>query len=234
MSTVVPSRTYTLLALAMAALVFVGFTRTYYLRGLFDVPPITLLLHVHGIVFTAWVVLFVIQVWLISAHDYRAHMRLGMAGMAVAALVVIVGIASTVLSASGNRPRPMNMTSQQFVFIPLFAIVAFGALVAAAFAYRRQGAVHKRLMVMAMVVVLGPAVARILNLTGNGAHFLWIQTGVAACFMAWCLITDWTRHRALHPVYAIGGPLLVLSWPARAWVARTPAWEAVGRWLANL
>lgn len=234
MAAVVRSGAYLMLALAMAALVVAGFTRTYYLRGLFDLPPLTLLLHVHGVVFTAWVVLFVVQAWLICAQDYRTHMRLGMAGMAVAALVVMVGIASAVLSAGGDRPRPMNMTSQQFVIFPLSAILAFGGLVAAAFAYRRKVTVHKRLMVMAMVVVLGPAVARVLIVTGTSAHFLLMQTAVAAFFVAWCLVTDWTRHRTLHPVYALGGSLLVLSWPVRAWLARTPAWEAVGHWLGSL
>ena len=57
---------------------------------------------------------------------------------------------------------------------------------------------------------------------------------VVAVFVVWCLVTDWVRHRTLHPIYLVGGTLLVLSWPARLWIARTPAWEQVGNWLAGL
>ena len=85
------NRFYAAFALAMAVFTLVAFARTYYLRHWFDVPPITVLLHLHSIVFTAWVVLFVIQTRLIAAQNYRTHMQLGIAGMALAVLVVIVG-----------------------------------------------------------------------------------------------------------------------------------------------
>ena len=50
-------RFYTLIGLTMAVLVIIGFSRTFYLRPLFDVAPLTLRLHLHGIVLTLWVVL---------------------------------------------------------------------------------------------------------------------------------------------------------------------------------
>lgn len=236
MATVVRNRVYLALAAALAAFVFVGFARTYYLRTLFDVPPITYLLHAHGILFTAWVVLFLLQVRLIARHDYRAHMRLGIAGMAVAAAVFVVGILATIASAGAadGRPRPMGMTPVQFSILPASSILLFGALVLAAFLLRKRAAVHKRLMVLAMIAVLGPPTARLIRATGLGHDFLAIQTAVTAAFVIGALIADWARHRSLHAVYAIGGTLLVLSWPARMWFARTPAWEAVGQWMAAL
>jgi hypothetical protein len=46
-----------------------GFARTYYLKGLFGTPALPgLLVHLHGIVMTSWVVLFVTQVWLVAAR----------------------------------------------------------------------------------------------------------------------------------------------------------------------
>jgi hypothetical protein len=42
------------LALAMLAINLIGFGPTLYLRPLFDVPPIPLYLHIHGILGTAW------------------------------------------------------------------------------------------------------------------------------------------------------------------------------------
>ncbi len=233
MATVVRNRVYVVLALALALFIFIGFARTYYLRAWFTVPPITLLMHAHALVFTAWVALFVIQVRLISTQNYRTHMQLGIAGMIVAALVFALGITAAIASAGDPRPRPMGMTPAQFTILPMSSILLFGALVVAAFLMRRRAAIHKRLMVLAMIAVLGPPGARLIRAAGLGADFLAIQTAVAAFFVICALASDWVRHRALHPIYTIGGTLLVISWPVRMWFARTPAWEAVGQWMVR-
>ena len=234
MAAVARNRWYVALAAGLALFVVLGFLRTYYLRTLFTVPPIDLMLHLHALAFTAWVVLFVIQARLISKQNYKTHMQLGIAGMFVAAAVFVLGMITAVHSAALTRPRPMGMTGAQFAFLPIFAISLFAILVAAALFLRKRAQLHKRLMVLAMVSVLGPPAARLIAASGNGKHFLAIQTSVVAVFVIWCLITDWVRHRTLHPVYTIGGTLLVVSWPIRVWFAQTSAWTSAGNWLAGI
>lgn len=234
MAAVIRNRFYPVVALVLAALVLVAFARTYYLRYWFDVPPITVLLHLHSIAFTAWVVLFVIQTRLIAKQDYRTHMKLGIAGIAVAALVVIFGFATAIVSAGAPRVRPMGMNSQQFVFVPLLAVSFFAILVTAAVLLRKRAQLHKRLMMLAMISVLGPPIARLIMLTHTGEHFLAIQMTVPGVFIIGCLVSDWTKYRVVHPVYAVGGAILVISWPARVMIAQTPAWESVGRWMAGM
>jgi len=234
MSAVVRNRFYATAAMALAALTLVGFARTYYLRYWFDVPPITVLLHLHSIVFTAWFVLFVIQTRLIAAQNYRTHMQLGIAGIVVAALVVIFGYATAIVSAGAPRPRPLGMNSQQFVLIPLVAITLFAILVTAAVLLRKRAQLHKRLMTLAMISVLGPPVARLVFVTHTDKYFALIQMAVPAAFLAWCLVSDWRKYRIVHPVYSIGGAILLISLPARALIAQTEGWERVGRWLAGM
>jgi hypothetical protein len=234
MAAVVRNRFYPFIALVLAALVLVAFARTYYLRYWFDVPPITTLLHLHSIAFTAWVVLFVIQTRLIAKQDYRTHMQFGIAGIAVAALVVFFGFATAIVSAGAPRVRPMGMNSQQFVFVPLLAITLFAVLVAAAVLLRKRAQLHKRLMMLAMISVLGPPIARLIMMTHSGKHFLAIQMAVPAAFIIGCLVSDWVKYRVVHPVYAVGGALLIISWPIRVMIAQTPQWESVGRWLAGV
>lgn len=234
MAAVARSRSYLIVAIALAVLVLVGFARTFYLRYWFDVPPITKLLHAHALVFTAWFALFVVQARFIAKQDYRTHQQVGIAGTVLAALVFVFGLATAIVSASATRPRLLGMTSPQFVIFPVTGILAFGGLVTAAYFYRRRPQIHKRLMMLAMVAVLGPPVARVVMLLDFREHFLAIQTAVSAAFVIACVIADWVRHRTLHPIYLVGGTLLVLLWPFRAWAARTPAWEAVGDWMASL
>jgi hypothetical protein len=234
MAAVARPRFYPLFATALALVVFAGFARTLYLRYWFDVPPLTQVTLLHGLVFSAWMVLFVVQTRLIAAHQVRAHMRLGILGVGLAALVFVFGVATAILSASATRPRPMGMTSPQFAFVPLSLIVMFMGLVIAAVLLRRRPQLHRRLMTLSMITILPPATARLINLFGGAPDFLVLQTSFTALFVVCCVAYDGFKNRVLHPVYVFGGAFLVLAWPLRAWFARTPAWEQVGNWMASL
>jgi hypothetical protein len=64
---------YVWVAVFIPLIVLIGFARTYYLKGLFDTPALpSLLVHLHGIVMTLWVVLFVAQTWLIAARRTKS------------------------------------------------------------------------------------------------------------------------------------------------------------------
>lgn len=227
MAAVVRSRFYPFIALAIAGVIVLGFARTYYLRAFFPVPPITTLLHLHAIVFSAWLLLFITQTRLIARENYALHMKMGVAGVVLAILVVTVGYMASIAGAQVVRPRPMGMSGLEFVLFPLSSIGFFAVFVAAAISLRKKAAFHKRFMVLAMISVLGPPVARLIRLADLGEHFIAIQTTVTAAFVVWALLYDWFKYRMIHPVFAIGGTLIVLAWPLRAVVARSDAWVAI-------
>jgi hypothetical protein len=227
MAAVVRSRFYPLIALALAAVIVAGFARTYYLRVFFQVPPITVLLHLHALVFSAWLLLFVTQTRLIARQNYALHMKVGMAGVVLAVLVVIVGYMTAIVGAHVVRPRPMGMGALEFLIFPLTSIVLFAVFVAAAVSLRRKAALHKRFMVLAMIAVLGPPVARLIRFSELGEHFIAIQTVVTAAFVVWALLYDWFKYRMIHPVFAVGGTLLVVLWPLREAAARSDTWLAI-------
>ena len=227
MAAVVRSRFYPLIALAFAAVIIVGFARTYYLRAFFPVPPITTLLHLHAIVFSAWLLLFVAQTKLIARQNYALHMKVGIAGVVLAVLVVVIGYVTAIAGAPAVRPRPMGFSGLQFLIFPLSGIALFSVFVAAAISLRRKAALHKRFMVLAMISVLGPPVARLIRLADLGEHFIAIQATVTAAFVVWALLYDWFKYRRVHPVFAIGGTLVVLAWPLRAAVAQSDAWVTI-------
>jgi len=233
MAAVIRSRFYPLIAFALAALVIGGFARTYYLRVLFDAPPLTFVIHLHGLVFTAWLALFVVQVRLIARQNYRLHMKLGIAAVFLAVAVIVIGILTSLLAVGNPRPRPMGFTELQFLVMPLTSITIFAVCVGAALALRRQPDMHKRFMLLGMIAILGPAVGRLLTLFGLREHFLFAQTAVAALFITWALVHDWKQRQMLHPVLAIGGPLLVMSWPVRAAVGASDGWVQAARWLTS-
>ena len=130
-------RLYTWVAVFVPVIVLIGFARSYYLKGFFNTPAIpSLLVHLHGIVMTSWVVLFVVQVSLVARRRVRVHQRLGVFGAMLAALIVVVGTLTGIAGAArGSSPGPPPL---QFLVVPLGDILVFAILVGTALWFRRH------------------------------------------------------------------------------------------------
>jgi hypothetical protein len=228
------SRFFALIALALAVFTVVGFSRTYYFRFLTDLPPLTALVHLHGAVFTAWLVVFVAQTRLIAAHRVDLHRKLGVAAVALAVLIVVVGLATTAVKANEPRIHPSGLTPSQFTVVGVTSLGMFAAFLGLGVAFRRRAALHKRFMVLAMIAVLTPPSSRVLTLLGLREHWTYLVPVIPALFVAWCLIADWRRHRIVHPVFAIGGLAIIALWPLRLMAGRSEWYQPIGEWIARL
>lgn len=223
-------RFYGLAAAVAALIVFAGFARTYYLKGAFGAPELSGLVHGHGVVMTGWIVLFGVQASLVAARRVDLHRRLGIFGAVFAALVVAMGIATAIEGARrGISPGPPPLV---FLAIPLGVILVFGALVAAAIANRRRPDWHKRLMLLATISMLTPAIARLpvdaLH-AGGILAFMAVTDLLAIACIAW----DTARNRRLHPAFLRGAIFLVASQPAMLALAGTEFWMQIARRLAG-
>jgi hypothetical protein len=225
---------YPWIAIALALVIIAGFSRTYYFRFLTDLPPMTFLVHLHGVVFTAWLVLFIAQTRLIAAHRVDLHMKLGIAGLVLAVIITGVGFWTVVVQAGTPAVRPSGLTNTQHTLIGITSIGMFIAFIALGIATRRRGAVHKRFMVLAMIASLSPATARLMTALDLFEYRHLFVSGVAAAFVIACLVHDWRRYRVVHPVYVIGGALIVASWPWRNMAARQEWYQPIGEAIARL
>src|SRR6185503_7555560 len=128
---------YLLAAIAVPLIVLLGFARTYYLKGFFATPPLPSgIVHLHGIVMTAWMALFIAQVSLVATRRTKIHMRLGVFGAVLAVLVVAVGVLTALYAAArGATPGPPAL---QFLVIPLGDMLVFAILIGTALYFRRR------------------------------------------------------------------------------------------------
>lgn len=233
MSAVTRPRFYLLISIALVAFVVTGFARSYYLK-LFSGPlPLTTLLHVHAVVFSVWLALFVAQVGLVAAHRVDLHRKLGIASAAFAVLVFGVGVLAVFQTAISNHVSPSGLAPPQFSIIGFTSIGLFGGFIALGVAFRRRPALHRRFMVLGMIASLSPASARVLRLLGVQDYRDALIPLCAAVFIAACMVHDWRKHRVVHPAYAIGGLVIVASWPMRNMIGHSnwyfPIGEAVAR-----
>ena len=223
---------YTGMAAAFVLTVFAGFARTYYLRPYFGAASLSPLLHLHGVVFTSWLVLLFTQTALVAANRTGVHRRLGVAGGVLAVLMVLVGCATAVIRAKIVEVPPGSPSPLAFLVIPLGDMLVFAGLVGAGFYYRRRPDVHKRLMLLATIAILPAATARLpfafIQETGPLAFF-----GLADLFIVACLLYDlFTRGRP-HRATVWGGLLVVVSQPLRLLVGQTQTWLAFAEWLTQ-
>lgn len=218
-------------ALVAAAVVFLGFARTYYLKEFFGTRPLPLLLHIHGVVMTSWLVLLGVQTTLVATHRTHIHRRLGIAGAFLAVAMLVVGYLAAMYAARTDH-APTGISPLAFLVIPLGDLFVFGAVISAAFYYRRRPELHKRLMLVATISILPAAIARwpwSFVYHRPLAFFL-----VTDLLLVACVVWDYAKTRRIHPAFLSAGLLLVASHPLRLMLARTDAWMAFARWLTGM
>jgi hypothetical protein len=224
-------RFYVGMALAMAITVFIGFSRSYYLKPWYGTPELSTLLHLHGLIFTAWVLFFLLQTTLVASGRTYLHRRMGIAGAVLAALVVIIGTTVAITRVkTGVSPIP-GVSPLAFLAIPFFDMVVFAILVSTAIYLRRRLEAHKRLMTLAMITLLAAPIARIqfpFLPSGPPTFF-----GLADLFILAILAYDLMTRRKVHPATIWGGLLVIASQPLRLMIAGTPAWTAFAGWLTR-
>ncbi len=234
-SRVADHRYYYAVSIGLGLAVFAGFARTYYLKSLFGTPGLPLLLHVHGAVMTLWYALFAVQVRLVAAHRVALHRKLGIAGIFLAGLVAILG---TVVSLGlAKRELASNQDSGGALLLlafQLFGIVmVFVVLVSLALYLRRRPDYHKRLMVLAMLSLLGPALTR-LPLPFIANHDVSVAIVIDISCVLICVIADTLRSRRLHLAFGWGGSLVIGSIFVIAAFAQSSLWFRMARWLLTL
>lgn len=148
------------MALAMALFIVFGFAQ-FAARGFVDVPRVPVWVHLHGIVMLAWLGLSIAQPTLVRTGNIARHRQLGWLGVVLAAAVVLLGGFAGVMAVVAGRQPPF-FTPPFFLALTLIGVAAFAAMVIAAIVRRRQTDWHQRLMLGATVLILEPALGRVL------------------------------------------------------------------------
>jgi hypothetical protein len=198
--------------LLLAGVFFAGFAHSYYLRPWFvQRRVLPWVVHAHGILMTGWVALFVAQVLLAYRGRLDLHRRLGVLGAYLAPLAVALGEFVVVRGIRLRFPAaPLGQSLLLFVAFDGVNLLVFAALAGSALWLRDRSDVHKRLMLLAVVSALPPALGRIAALTGSERAELLVLVSMVAMVGA-CVLADTVRHRRLHPAMAWGALAILLS-----------------------
>lgn len=224
-------RFFTLITSAIAIVVLIGFSRTFFLRALFpDAQSFAApesIFSIHGIFFAAWIGLLVLQAVLIRARRADLHRSFGWVGVGLACLVVLLGIYGSLIAAA--RPGGfigVPLSPSQFLIFPLLDMVLFAAFFALAVVWRDSPQSHKRLMVLAAVNLVEAAIIRLpIGFIGAGAPFT--SRGLSYLFIVALIVWDYRSSGKIHRVTIWGGLLIVVSFPVRMLISQTNAWTDI-------
>jgi hypothetical protein len=207
---------FSALALTLVALVAAGFAPSFYARDWFlPAAPLPPLVQAHGIIGTAWVLLYALQALLIARGRVQWHRRAGVLGAALTIVFVATGAFLIAAFERTHGAEPRNVLYAH-LFTNGAPLSAFGLLAAAGIWQRRVAARHKRLMLLAAVVLLPPAIGRLFAQLGI-AH---LNLPVYAGFAFACAGFDWLTRGRPQAISLLGGATLVtIDVTATAWLA---------------
>jgi len=223
-------RFFAWLAVSILLLVFIGFSRTYYLHAIFKTPDLTIFLHVHGAVMTGWIALFTVQTFLISSHRTRIHRVLGAFGAGYALLVVVMGCTATVLAARREVRAHSEFISSflTVLALELTQMLLFGSLVGLAIWFRNLAGYHKRLMLLGTFCILPNPIVRLFSWAGFGSNVVILT--VWALLVTVVVLLDSMRNRRLHSAFGFGATSTIVFLYLAYFGSLTSLWQ---RFAAN-
>lgn len=224
-------RLFSIAAIGFPLLVLIGYFKSYYFSAFFDVRPLAnALVHAHGIVMTIWVLYFVAQVALIRSKNVKLHMSMGMAGIALAALVVIIGLATAYDAQLVRRASPPGTDPHEFFVLPVGDMLLFVVYFAGAIYYRKRPVEHKSLMLMTAINFAPAALFRIPIVPAE--YTLPFVFGAAALMAIICLAWFKVKHGKFNRIFAAATLLFIIALPFRLALAETAIWHSFTNWLA--
>jgi hypothetical protein len=214
---------YSGMAVLLCVCVFIGFSPTYFQAGMLHAPLPSPILHVHGAVFTLWMLLFLVQAALVSAHRVKWHRSLGTVAFCLPPLMIVLGVIAAIDAyRRGVKIGPLEPAVS--LAIPLIGIVGFTVLIYASWRARRRPDAHKRLILLATCGLVAAAFGR----------FPWDRIGFPPaagavtglgilCLLV--LIYDLVTLHRIHRSTMWAAPLIFSSVALAVPIGMTSAWH---------
>jgi hypothetical protein len=218
------------------------------------VAPPTWLVTAHGALAGAWLLFFLVQATLVATRRTAIHRRLGVAGAFIASAMIAVGSLTVIdltrrgydlsgdLARAAFAPGSPPLPREDFaagMLPPLLGFANFGILTGLGLAFRRRPAVHKRLMVLALgVLVPTPLIHLSGHLIGRWPG-LYGALNLAILIVANALpfsvaVHDKVSDGRVHPI-SLWVPVLLIveTFGLIAVVMPSDGWRRLALWLVS-
>lgn len=241
---------YFYMALLCAAAAFGGFLPTFWLPMTQGHEVASPVIFIHGLLFSMWALFFVLQTWLVASGQTANHRAAGLFGIALASVMTVFGFLVELkeiqrAGAAGNLDAGLS-----FSILPLWHLLFFATFVTLAIINIRRPEWHKRLMLVATIMLLNAPLARpFIYFLGFHGHMpvaaglpsppgaldgLAPEDYVVNLILLIPIIYDWVKRGRPHFVYLLGGGVTVLMEMLQSPISRTAQWHTIASWFYSL
>ena len=223
---------YFAMSLLSAAAVVAGFSQTVDEQLLHPniAPP--RILWVHGVTFSAWILIFILQSALVRTRNVKWHRTIGWVAAAIAAFMVPLGVATAIRMVHFETYSLHMPHRYAFLAIPFFDVAVFGLCMALAIYWRKTPEFHRRLVFFATCGLLVAAFARMDHAFARQHNLSYVGVDL---MLALGVCRDLLVNRRIHTVYRVGVPVYYVAQLGVIYLASIGPdwWVRIGRALAG-
>ncbi len=215
--------------------VLIGFSTTFLIplgNGTFKAP---LIIHVHGALAFCWICLFIVQSWLVHNTNVRLHRRLGYLG-----LVIAIGITLTLVPVGLHQVEKelkagFGQSAVSSIVGTITSAIIFFSLVLTAILKRNKPATHKRLMLLATILLLWPAWFRFRHLfPAVPDPEIWFAIVLADSFIIISIAWDKISHGKFNYVLVSVGLFIIAEHTIEAYMYDNSLWRELANSIYKL
>jgi hypothetical protein len=197
---------YFFMSLLIAAVVTYGFSHTVDQNLIHPTHPRPKILWPHAIIFTCWLVFYILQSALVRLRKVRIHKILGWFGLALGIIIIFLGPQTAFVLARYYLHvdhKPLTFVALH-LSIPLFDILCFTCTFIPAILCRKKPELHRRLILLASCSLSAAGWGR----TFLGPQFCWLGVDF---FILLGIVRDLIVMRRVHKVYRWGLPTFFIG-----------------------
>ncbi len=224
-----------LIAIVGLFAVFIGFAKTFIIPsslGTFSAPHVV---YIHGALAFSWVFLFFIQTYLINSSKYRLHMTLGFLGVLIASATAFTMLPVGIYAVQKELELGLGDTAISSFLGVVTSAIMFLSLVIAGIVNRTNGETHKRLMLLATLVMLWPAWFRFRHYFPSvDRPDIWFAVVLADIWILISCIWDRWKNGRVHSIFKYVGAFIILEHSFEVVYFDNSTWQEVAKYIYHL
>lgn len=211
------------MGLLLFCIVVAGFGASMFSKpgGVWSLP---LLYHLHGFIFLSWFFLFTLQASFVRNQKLQRHQTVGKLSCVLAIGMLVTGYFMMRTAYNDADFRIGTNSHDASMMFPITDLVNFSIAFVLGLYHRANAITHKRLLLLAGILILDPAVARLVE--AIGAPFMMIpvlELGILFALLGY----DARCLRYPHWTSLLGVGLWLSAMGAKLVLAQLPGWKDV-------
>ena len=219
---------FVLLSLVGIGAVLVGFAKTFIYPLFAGTKTWPYSIYLHAMFVFGWIILFLVQSILVQRRNLKLHRQLGKVGFFIALGAAVSIIPAALFQCERELKQGLGQTAVSSILGAVLSSAIFFTLVALAIGYKRKPAIHKRLMLLATIVLLWPAWFRWRHYFPSVPRpDIWFGIVLADSLILLAFVWDWKRNTSIHPVLLFTGLAIIVEQTLEIILFDSPGWRIV-------